>query len=135
MNNPLGNFADEAGEAVKETTKSILVEAKKQVLAKTDDQKDGKKVDPTTNRPIPTKKVLTQLTQATTQLQQARLKKVREELEKQRLKVTDKDQIKKGQQGAGPDMPVEKPKQDDDVVATTMRNASQTGEMGRNVGG
>lgn len=135
MNNPLGNFADEVGETAKDTAKDLVMEAKKQILTKKDDKQDDKKIDPTTNKPVPTKKVLTQLTTATAQLAQTKLKKIREELEKQRLKVTDKEPLKTGQPGQGPELPAEKPKPKDDAVAATLRNAKSTGEMGRNVGG
>lgn len=141
MNNPLGNFADEAGEVIKDTTRDIVVEAKKQVLGKKD--KDNKKQDPVTGKPVPSKKALTQLTQATAQLQFAKLKKVREELEKQRLKVADNKQklapIESAKTaGKGPVMaePGEQEKAPPpEAVTATLRGSKSTGEFGRQVGG
>lgn len=118
-NNPLGDFVDEVEEVTKDTVKGIVIEAKKQVF--------DKKVDPITNKPVPTKKVLTQLTQATKQLQQTKLQKIREELDKQRLKVTDQ-KAKPTQPGQGPELSAEKPKPADDAVQKTLRNSQSTGE-------
>ncbi len=142
MNNPLGNFADEAGEVIKDTTRDIVVEAKKQVLGKKD--KDNKKQDPVTGKPVPSKKALTQLTQATAQLQFAKLKKVREELEKQRLKTTSEKQklapiesnkaVGKGPAIASSEAEGEKAPPPEAVTAT-LRGSKSTGEFGRQVGG
>lgn len=122
MDNPLGNFTDEVGEVVKDVAKGIALEAKKQVVGK-----EGKNKDPVTGKPIPTKKALTQLSQATAQLVDMKMKKVREELEKQRLK--------RGNETAGPEVPKAKSLPKDDVIAQNIRNAKSTGEFGRQAGG
>ncbi len=111
-NNPLGDFVDEVEEVTKDTVKGIVIEAKKQVF--------DKKVDPITNKPVPTKKVLTQLTQATKQLQQTKLQKIREELDKQRLKITPPEKKLEMEQ---------KKKLVDDAVSKTLRNSQSTGEV------
>ena len=80
MDNPLGNFADETQEVVKDTARDLMQETKKQILQKKDDKQDNKKTAPVTNKPIPTKKVLTQLSAATTQLQHVKIKKISEEV-------------------------------------------------------
>ena len=115
IKNALGDFKDEAIEQF-ETIPKI---AKKQILG------EDKKVDPITNKPKPSKKMLTQLTQATAQLQQAKLKKIREELDKQRLKIIPPE--KKAA--------LEAKKEKFDVVAQTLKNSESTGEFGRQVGG
>lgn len=113
---------DETGEILKDTGKSIVVEGKKQILGK----KDDKKQDPVTGKPVPSKKALAQLTQAVAQLQQAKLKKIREELEKQRLPSAAPE--KKQEE-------LEAKKKSFDVIAQTLKNAKSTGEFGRQVGG
>lgn len=95
----------------------------------------GKKLDPVTGKPPPSPKILSQLTQATAQLAQAKLKRVREELEKQRLKITGENQVKSSQPGQGPEIPPEKPKPKDDVIAKTLKSSKSTGEFGKNIGG
>lgn len=96
--------------------------------------KDQKKtnVDPVTGKPIPSKKVLSHLTQATAQLAQMRLKKLREDLDKQRLKVAAQ---KPGDQPqAGPALP-EKPVEKDDAIQKTLKASKSTGEFKGLIGG
>lgn len=120
INNALGDFKDE----VVEQFESIPKIAKKQILG--DKQKTDDKVDPITNKPKPSKKIMTQLTQATAQLAQTKLKKIREELDKQRLKVIPPEKKAEIEQ---------KKMAQDDAIAATLRNAQSTGEMGKNIGG
>ena len=135
MHNPLGNFTDEVGEVAKDTVRDIFVEGKKQVLGKKD-KKDNRKQDPVTGKPVPTKKSLTQLSQAASQLQLAKLQKVREELETQRLKVNSEPASAKALAGAaGPEIPKSKGLPKDDVLKQNLRNSESTGEFGRQVGG
>lgn len=140
MDNPLGDFRDEAVEQL-EGVKKIV---KQQVLDNpkpppTDEKgippvKDAKKtkVDPVTGKPIATKKVLTQLSQATTQLAQIRLKKLREDLDKQRLKVSTQKLGDKAQ--GGPPIP-DKPIKKDDAVSQTLKASKETGEFKGLIGG
>lgn len=130
----LGKFT--AKKFVKDVVKGVPAAAKNQIVGeqKPKDEKNQKKVDPTTSKPVPSKKMLTQLTQATTQLQQAKLQKVREELDKIRLKVTEEKPLA-GKEGQGPAMPVEKPKQQDNAVQAMLRSSKTTSEMGKNLGG
>jgi hypothetical protein len=156
MNKPLGSFGDQLFELgrdagrkfARDVVKGVPKAAGKQILGdqiidnssgtkdrKIDDRKKGGQ-DPVTGKPVPSKKTLTQLTQATVQLQQIRLKKVREELEKQRLKVSSDQGAGNNQPGTGPEIPVEKPKvPQDNAVQATLRNAQSTGEAGKNIGG
>lgn len=149
MNNPLGDFTDEFVELGEDTGKKLVRDVVKGIPQTIKQQltrpmtDEDKKTDPTTGKPVPTKKILTQLTQATAQLQQTKLKKIREELDKQRLKVTDEKQKlapieSKKTAGQGPIMPesaeTDKAPQPD-AVAATMRNSKSTGEFGRQVGG
>ena len=71
------------------------------------------------------------LSQQVAQLSQMRLKKVREELEKQRLKIEEK----KAEQGQGPEIKHEEKKPQDDVVAKTLAASKSTGEMKGTIGG
>lgn len=152
MDNPLGGFKDEVEEVVEyskkkvvnDVAKGILKSAQNQVFGEKKHQEDKtKKVDPTTGKPVPTKKILTQLTQATAQLQQAKIKKLREELDKQRLKITDEKQklapIESAKTiGHGP-IVQESSEQEKgpppEAVQATLRNSKSTGEFGRQVGG
>jgi len=71
INNALGDFKDE----VVEQFEAIPKIAKKQIFGEKKPSEDKKKnTDPVTNKPVPTKKVLTQLSQATKQLSDTRLK-------------------------------------------------------------
>lgn len=106
-------------------------------VAKTDDKKD-----PITGKKPPTKQQLTDLKTKTAQLQAVKLKKVREELEKQRLKVTDEkaelspiEAAKK--QGHGPAVPTSESaeKAPDNAVANTLKGSKSTGEFKGLVGG
>jgi hypothetical protein len=142
MNNPLGDFTDEIVESVEYMAKS----AKKQITGpapqasksqddtadkKADQKPDPKaaKTDPMTGKPVPTQKTLSQLAQATNQLQMAKLKKLRDEFDKMKLQMTEK--------GAKPGEPVEEPekKPPDDAVARTLKSSSQTGEFKGAAGG
>lgn len=87
--------------------------------------KGSKKIDPVTGKPIPSKKVLLQLNQQVAQLAQMRMKKVREELEKQRLPVKQVEQEKQ----------VEQVKEKEDVVSRVLKASKSTGEFGKNIGG
>lgn len=160
MNNSFSDAGDQlfelgqstAKKFVKDVVKGVPKAAKQQITgddknyqdikdsSPQQDKKQVKNTDPVTGKPPPTKKMLTQLTQATSQLQMQKLQKVREELDKIRLKVTDeKQKLAPGESakstGQGPEMPEEKPKEQGDVVATTLRNAQSTGETGKNLGG
>jgi hypothetical protein len=144
MNNSFSDAGDQLFELgqhtgkkfVKDVVKGVAKSAKNQIVGeqKPVDDKPKKNIDPTTNKPVPSKKMMTQLTQATAQLQMQKLQKVREELDKIRLKVTDEKPLA-GKPGAGPEMPVVKAKPQDDAVAATIRNSKSTGEMGKNTGG
>lgn len=113
-NNLLNNFTDEVGEKVLETAKIV----KKQLTQKPVQQNPNEP-------PPPSKKILNQLNQATTELSQIRLKKIREELDKQRLKIK-KPELEK----------IEETKREAfDVVAQTLKNSQSTGEFGKNIGG
>lgn len=159
MDNPLSDVSDKLFELGQETGKKFVRDvvkgvpksAKGQITGPADAkaiagearQDQTKKVDPVTGKPVPTKKMLTQLTQAMAQLQQTKLQKVREELEKQRLKVTGEKQKlapieSKKAAGKGPVMPepgeTEKAPPPEAVTAT-LRGSKSTGEFGRQVGG
>lgn len=121
MNNPLGDFADEAGEVMKDTAKGIVLETKKQITNKKD-----KNTDPVTGKPVPTKKALTQLTQATAQLTKTKLEKLRKEMDAMKLPSATPE--KKQEEALAK-------KKSFDVVAQTLKNAKLTGEFGRQVGG
>lgn len=110
---------------VKDVVKGVAQSAKNQIVGAAEDKQ---KVDPMTNKPVPTKKMMTQLTQATKQLQQTKLQKIREELDKQRLKVTGADSAKASSSQAGPEIPVTKKPSTDDAVSKTLRNSQSTGE-------
>lgn len=130
MNNPISQFTDEIVEQVEDLPKVVKKQIQNSNLPQDQQSKDKKvddKKDPVTGKPIPSKKALTQLNQATAQLAQARLKKLREDLDKQRLKITKKEENPS-------DSPeVAKPK--DDIVAQTLKNSKSTGEFAKNPGG
>lgn len=164
-NNPLGDFGDKAFEqlenvkntAVRET-KSFPKMVKKQVVGTDQDQtmdkgkgmqekkqdKGGGKFDPVTGKPIPSQQMVATLSAQTAQLARMRMKKVREELEKQRLKVTDEKQklapVEAAKAaGMGPVVPAEgaetekKPKSE--AVAATLKGSKSTGEFKGLIGG
>lgn len=116
-NNPLNDFTDEVGEKVLETAKIV----KKQLVSKPVQQNSNEP-------PPPSKKILNQLNQATAQLAKIRLDKVREELEKQRLKI-------KKPASVPPTADSVEVKSVDDAVARTLRSSKSTGEFGKNIGG
>ena len=106
------------------------------------DDGTGKKIDPVTGKPVIKKQTLTHLTTAANQLRLAKLKKIREELEKQRLKVTGgKEKLAPLEaaknQGAGPVMPGESAEKQpkEDVVAKTLKGSKSTGEFKGLIGG
>ncbi len=136
-NSKFSDFKDEMGEHLEDLTRVV----KKQIVAKpqqsdasnTSDvsDKSDKKVDPTTGKPVPSKKMLTQLNQQVVQLAQMRLKKVREELEKQRLKT---DSTKPTGE-AGPEIKPEAKKPQDDAVQKALQSSKSTGEFKGAIGG
>lgn len=117
-------FKDEVGEIFHETARAV----KKQVTQKPDDSAREAKKDLVTGKPIPTKKMLGNLSEQVAQLSRMRLKKVREELEKQRLKVKQMDQVKQVEQ-------VEQAKPKDDIVQQTLKGSKSTGEFKGLIGG
>ncbi len=93
----------------------------------------GTKIDPVTGKPIPSKKMLTHLSDAAAKVRLQKLQQVRKQLEEQRLKITEegakKDMLVGTAPGQGPAMKVEtKPKLKDDAVAKTLRKSQSTGE-------
>jgi hypothetical protein len=148
MNNSFSDAGDQifelgqhvAKKFVKDVVKGVPQTAKQQIAGDSssnqtakdnlpvNDKKQTKKTDPITGKPPPSKQALSQLTQATKQLQMQKLQKVREELEKQRLKVTGADSAKAPTGQAGPEIPETKKPSQDDAVAKTMRNSQSTGE-------
>lgn len=146
MNNQISDFKDEVEEVFHETAKIV----KKQVTAKPvpqmdqngqvgqEDQldpKSNKKIDPVTGKPMPSSKMLTHLNQQVAQLAQMRIKKVREELEKQRLKTRDQVLGSSGQSAQGPDIKQEQTKPKEDIVAKTLKASKSTGEFKGLIGG
>ncbi|MBI4099816.1 hypothetical protein HY440_02310 [Candidatus Microgenomates bacterium] len=136
--NPISDFTDEVFEQVEDMGKI----AKKQITAKpqsdtsnTSDasNKSDKKVDPVTGKPVPSKKIVTQLNQQVAQLAQMRIKKVREELEKQRLKTSSQQTAASGQ--PGPEVKQEEKKKEEDSVAKTLKASKSTGEFKGLIGG
>lgn len=91
--------------------------------------------DPVTGKPIPSKKVITQLADATKRLRLTKLQKIREELEKQRNKVKDEQGKAANGQQTGPEVKVEDKKLDPGAVARTLKQSQSTGEMKGSVGG
>jgi len=117
MNNVISDFKDELGESAKDIVKI----AKKQVA--------GESTDPVTGKPVPSKKIVAQLAAQTAQIAQMRMKKVREELEKQRLKVSPPASVSPAAGGGE----VKKPK--DNAVAVTLKGSKSTGEFKGLIGG
>ena len=125
------DFKDEVGEIMVETGNVVKKQlTQKPVDNQTQDQ-DETKVDPTTGKPVPSKKMLGNLSQQVAQLSQMRLKNVREELEKQRLKIEEK----KAETGQGPEIKHEEKKPQDDAVAKTLAASKSTGEIKGTIGG
>ena len=120
MDSKLNNFADELEELALETAKTV----KKQITQKP--------VDPAVDKsqpPAPSKKVYGQLTKAVADLAKIRLDKVREELEKQRLKVVNNQGTRNKIQTDQEKAPV------DDAVQKMLKASKSTGEFGKLVGG
>jgi len=162
MNNPLRRFTDELFELgqnvgrtfVRDVVKGIPNAAKTQVsnsagttdsssnsgeekveqkpkpVNQTNSQKPT--IDPTTGKPPPSPKMLTELKNKVDQLEKVELEKVRQELAKQRDRIPDEKLPQ--QQGVGPELKVEEKKPDDAV--TKLLNASrETGEYKGSAGG
>lgn len=129
MNNPISSITDEVGEQLKDFGRIAKKQITSNVSNETKDPKKDKKVDPVTGKKPPTKQQLSTLQQQTAQLAQARLKKVREELEKQRLQVTQVQAGKPQEQASN----AKKPK--DDAVAKTLKASKSTGEFKGLIGG
>lgn len=121
ITNTIGQFTDEF---VEQVVKGVPREAKTQIFG----SKPNEKISDVTGKPVPTKKALTQLSQATDQLQAIKLKKMREELARMKLQVTENKSLA-GKEGQGPEMPTEKPKKHDNIVEQTLKNARSTGEI------
>lgn len=163
MNSPISDLTDKGFEQVedvvkivkRDVVKGIPQNIKQQIAGTKDEAKDnssetkdekedkgGKKsgkisVDPVTGKPIPSKKVLSDLTKATAQLQTAKIKKVREELEKQRLKTSPKGAGEQGKEGTGPQIPEipEEKKPKPEAVTNALRGSKETGEFKGLIGG
>lgn len=120
---------ESVGKIVKKQLTTKAVPAQQQALV---DEKNKK--DPVTGKPTPSKKMLTQLNQQVAQLSQMRLKKVREELEKQRLKVAQPASAKAPAGQAGPEIKLEE-KKPDDIVVKTLKGSKSTGEFKGLIGG
>lgn len=152
MKNPLPKITDEVGEFIKDSGKAAVREVKdfgkvaktqisgqpgsgdsgSQVQEKRSDSASDKK-DPVTGKPVPTKRQLTDLKTQTAQLQLAKLKKVRDDLAQQRLKVSGQQQTT--QDGTGPEVKQEDKKPKDDAVKNTLKGSKSTGEFKGLVGG
>jgi len=153
MNNTIPNFGEETGEILLETGKKVIknvtkgtVQAvKAQITGKqvgdvdqvdqTTKTQDNKKIDPVTGKPIISKKTLAQLNQQVAQLAQMRIKKVREELEKQRLKIQGTEKRAQGKEGTGPEVPAVPEEPKEDVISKVLKASKSTGEYGKNIGG
>lgn len=167
MKNPISDFTDEFVELgsdvkksfVNDLVKGIPQTAKQQISGQGDqpfDSSQGKgdkgdlgkkstekqdKVDPLTGKPVVKKAQLQHLNQAAGQLRLAKLKKIREELEKQRLKVTDKkaelSPIETSKtQGSGPAITSSSEREPKpDAVANTLKGSKDTGEFKGLIGG
>lgn len=155
----MGEIGRDAGKKfVKDVVKGVPKAAKKQVVGtntgnqtqdagvgmqdKTQDAGSAKMPldaargkDPVTGKPVPSKKVLSDLKNATTQVAQMKLKQIREELEKQRLKIQEQPPFAEASEGHGPEVPAEPEKPKEDVVAMTLKQSKSTGEFGKNIGG
>lgn len=99
--------------------------------------------DPITGKPAPTKKTLTQLTEAEDKLKAVKLQRIREELARQRIKTKNEPADANppaGRAGAmagetGPQVKIEEKKPDPGAVARTLKQSQQTGEFKGSVGG
>ncbi|MCL4390110.1 MAG: hypothetical protein M1484_03725 [Patescibacteria group bacterium] len=127
-NNLQNKFSDELGEKLEEGVRVV----KKQVTAKPAPPSPDDKKDLVTGKPVPSKPVLTKLNQQVAQLAQMRIKKVREELARQRLKTSQMNQTNQTNQTVEP-APVQKPA--DDAVAKMLKSSKSTGEFKGAVGG
>jgi len=138
MNNPIGQFTDELVELGKDTGKTFVRDvvkgvpqsAKSQILGTEPAKLDqSKKTSLVTDKPIPSKQAMSQLSQATSQLQTTKLRQVRKRLEEMRLKATEQKSLA-GQKGTGPEISVSKPKAPvDNAVQKMLKNARSTGEV------
>ena len=152
MDNVISDVTDEMGELARDTGKKFVRDvvkgipqtAKKQIAGDQTSQsgdagdmaQDKTRLpDPVTGKPIPTKKVLSDLKNATAQVAQVKLKQIREELEKQRLKTSQPADAKARAGEAGPEVPQEPEKPKEDVIAKTLKQSKSTGEFGKNIGG
>ncbi len=127
----MDDFVDELEKGIKDVAQTgQQVDQASQV-----DPKTGKKVDPVTGKTQPSKKMLTQLSQQVAQLAQTRLKKVREELEKQRLKIDEPAAAKAMAGETGPEVKAEEKKPKEDIVQKTLKASKSTGEFKGLIGG
>lgn len=161
-NNPLGDFGEKAFEQLEDVkntavreVKSMPKVAKSQIQGspvqtndtnQTQETRDlkqdknkvtgDKKIDPITGKPVPSKKMLSQLSQATAQVARMKMKKIREELEKQRLKVGNDQQVENSKkQDTGPEIKLGSAKPKDDIVQKTLKASKSTGEIKGLIGG
>lgn len=157
INNPLGDFGDKAFEQLEDVkntavreVKSLPKAVKSQVAGPSDNQMSiatgnevrdkkqdpsGKKMDPVTGKPVPSKKLLTQITTATAQVAMSRLKSLREELAKQRLKTEAVQEGKAKEGEAGPEIKKEEPKPKEDAISKMLKASKSTGEAKGLIGG
>jgi hypothetical protein len=160
INNPFKRFTDEFFELGKTVKKSVVDDVVKgipktmvqQVGAQVGGMNSGgdqigqmleqgnqtnsqgkKAPDPITGKPVPSKRVLSDLKNAVAQLSMKKLQQVREELDKQRNKVSDDKAPPK--EGIGPQVKTEEKKQDDGAVARMLKSFNQTGEFKGSAGG
>ncbi len=160
MDSPLGDLSDKAFEQLEDVKNTAIREArslpktiKQQVFESPrrnplPDEKGSpgqKDVDPVSGKPVPSRKVVNQIAQATAEVAKARIKKLREELDKQKLKTSEKKKVvlsplesaKKA--GIGPEIPETEtgPERDkkDKAVETTLKGSKSTGEYKGIVGG
>lgn len=129
------DFKDEIVEQIKDfgrIAKAQAVGDQKQEESGVSRPKKVDKIDPVTGKKPPTKQQLNNIQQQTAQLAQARLKKVREDLEKQRLKVTQEAQ---NNPHGGPEIKQEKKPSVDDAVQKTLKASKSTGEFKGLIGG
>lgn len=100
------------------------------------ENKINKTSDPVTGKPTPSKKALTQLSDAANRLQMTKLQKIRGELEKQRLKKADSGKgLAASEEHIGPNVKVQEKKLDPGAVARTLKQSQSTGEFKGSVGG
>lgn len=96
----------------------------------------SQKIDPITGKPVPSKKVLNDLSMKIASLSAARIKRVREELEKQRLKTESRSQaIGASEKTTGPEVETVPEKPKEDVIAKTLKGSKSTGEFKGLIGG